>query len=56
MKNRIESVIKNLGKKLSAAFIPKVEVLPLQLIRVDEKFDVVVRPPFRGGFIIHNKD
>ena len=55
MIRRIEKVILNARKSIVDLFSEKASVLPLQLIRVTEKFDIVVRPPFKGGFIAREK-
>jgi hypothetical protein len=53
---RSEKVIRNIRKKALNLISSDITVIPLQLIRVTEKFDIVDRPPFRGGFVIHDKD
>lgn len=55
MIRRIEKVISKVRNSIVGLFAPKVSVLPLQLIRVTEKFDIVVRPPFKGGFVAREK-
>ncbi len=49
MKRRFEKVIKAVKGAILDLFPRKVSVLPLQLIRVTEKFDIATRPPFKGG-------
>ena len=56
MNRRIEKVIANIISTWQGLFGHKVAVLPLKMVRLTEKFDVVVRPPFRGGFVIKSKD
>ena len=56
MKRRIEKMVGHIRKVLHNFFGPKVSVLPLRMIRVSEKFDIVMRPPFRGGFVVRTKD
>lgn len=56
MKRMIDNVTKTIGNAILELFSREVSVLPLQLIRVTEKFDIVVRPPFRGGVVITGKN
>jgi hypothetical protein len=54
MMRRFEKVARSVRKAILDLFSPKVSVLPLQLIRVTEKFDIVARPPFRDGFTVRS--
>ena len=56
MKRRIEKMLGHIKNALQIFFGPKVSMLPLRMIRVSEKFDIVMRPPFRGGFVVRTKD
>jgi hypothetical protein len=49
MIERIDKVIKAFKNTILHLFPRNVSVVPPQLIRVTEKFDIVTRPPFRGG-------
>jgi hypothetical protein len=54
---KFSQLIKAIKNGIPFLFTTPASVVPLQLTRVTEKFDIVVRPPFRdaigGGRINH---
>jgi hypothetical protein len=52
MNRRIENVITNVSKAILDLLSPELPGSQLQLIHITEKFDIVVRTPFRGGIVV----
>jgi hypothetical protein len=52
MKRGIENLITSVGKVIFDLLSLELPGSQLQLIHITEKFDIVVRPPFRGGIVL----
>jgi hypothetical protein len=51
MNRIINKAIQNIKEAILKLISSEMSVLPLRVIRVTEKFDIVTRPPFRGGIL-----
>ena len=55
MNGNKNGAIAQLIQAVLSVFSRKNEVPVMQLVRVSEQFDVVLRPPLRGGILIHRQ-